>query len=367
MSTQRSIGVAILALALLIGCARKDAAPGETADGASHAVVAATTVLATSTPFTEQVIAIGTVEPRPGFVAVLSAPIATRVARVLVAAGQQVAKGEALIELEQSGFQSAVATAHAAQASARANRDRLQRLVDLGITPRRELDQASADLARADADATTAQRSLELSVLRSPIAGVVTRLNTTLGASVDPTQPLVEVADPSSVDVLLTVQPSDAARIVRGAKVELHASQRDDADSLGSGSVLDIAGVVDSATRSVAVRVRTTASQRVLRIGETLAGRIAIATRPNAVVIPLAALVPEGDGYKVFVVDSGGIAHARAVSVGGKTDAVAEIRSGLAAGERVVTYGAFGVEDGAKIVAPGTAAAVTPKESAATP
>jgi membrane fusion protein (multidrug efflux system) len=118
---------------------------------------------------------------------------------------------------------------------------------------------------------------------------------------------------------------------------------------LGSGAVVDVAAVVDSVTRGVAIRVRVTAPRRVLRIGETVAGRISVATRPNALVVPAAALVPEGDGFKVFVVDAQRVAHARAVTVGGRTDAAAEIVAGLTAGERVVTVGAYGVDDGARI------------------
>jgi membrane fusion protein (multidrug efflux system) len=70
------------------------------------------------------------------------------------------------------------------------------------------------------------------------------------------------------------------------------------------------------------------------------------------VTVPAAAIVPAagGEGFEVFVVDSGAVAHARPVQVGGRTEAVAEIVSGLKAGELVVTSGAYGVTDGARIV-----------------
>ena len=47
--------------------------------------------------------------------------------------------------------------------------------------------------------------------------------------------------------------------------------------------------------------------------------------------------------------DSAGIAHARAVTVGGRNESLAEILSGVAAGETVVTTGAYGVQDSARI------------------
>jgi multidrug resistance efflux pump len=66
------------------------------------------------------------------------------------------------------------------------------------------VEQAASEVAKARSEAVAARRSAQLSVLRSPIAGVVTRLTAVLGASVDVNQPLVEVADPSSLDVVFT-------------------------------------------------------------------------------------------------------------------------------------------------------------------
>jgi membrane fusion protein (multidrug efflux system) len=351
----------VAALIVVAGCARKGGAD-EAAKTDAHSEVAAETAVITTQSFTEVVGAIGTVVPRAGHVATLSAPAATRVANVLVATGQAVAKGDVLIELEQSGFQLALRSAAAAQLSARASRDRLKRLVDQGITPQRELDQAIADLAKADADVQEAQRMMDLSVLRAPIAGMVTRMSTSLGASVDPTTVLVEVADPATLDVLLSVQPADAARIKSGDHVALHPGQRATDAPLAAGEVVDVSGVVDSTSHSVTVRIRTTSSKRALRIGETLFGEIVVATRPRAVTVPIEALVPEGDGFKVFVVDSGEVAHTRVVTIGGKTDKVVEILTGLSAGDRVVTYGAFGVEDGARIVAAAQDSAAKPSK-----
>jgi hypothetical protein len=107
---------------------------------------------------------------------------------------------------------------------------------------------------------------------------------------------------------------------------------------------------VDTATRSVAVRVQAPTTTRPLRIGETVFGAIAVATKPAAIVVPLEALVPEGDEFHVFVVDANGVAHEREVKVGGKTSSTAEIIEGLKAGERIVTLGAYGVQDSSKVV-----------------
>jgi RND family efflux transporter MFP subunit len=172
-----------------------------------------------------------------------------------------------------------------------------------------------------------------------------------LGASADANQPLVEVADPATLDVVLAVTPADAARIHPESKLELWAGEREGGDSLGPGVVVQIGSAVDSATRTVPVRARATKPARTLRIGETVWARIEVGVQPNAVVVPVAALIPEGDRFKVFVVDQDDVAHSRAVVVAARSDSLAQISNGLKPGERVVAAGAYGVADSAKIVA----------------
>ncbi|HEY2026195.1 MAG TPA: efflux RND transporter periplasmic adaptor subunit [Gemmatimonadaceae bacterium] len=348
---------AVLGVALAAAACKK--AADAASDSTATPVVGAKTIVVTPQAFTETLGAIGNVVPRAGHQATLSAPVSARVAQIFVTTGQAVQAGQALIELDQAPFRAALQSAEAALNVAERANERQQRLANEDIVPRKDAEQAAADLAKARADAEAARRSAALSTLKSQIAGVVTRMSATLGAQADPGQPLVEVSDPNALDVLMNVTPTDAARVHTGAKVALSAGQSANGEALGIGSVVDISGTVDSTNRSVAVRVQAPTTRRPLRIGETIFGAIAVATHAAAIVVPLEALVPDADKFKVFVVDAKGIAHEREVTVGGKTDAVAEITDGLKAGERVVTYGAYGMQDSAK-VAPLTPAAAKP-------
>lgn len=337
--------------ALAVACGKGEA--GDTEDAKAPdvpPVVGVRTVVVSAQPFAETIGAIGGVAARPGHVAALSAPVATRVARVYVAPGERVRAGQPLVQLEQATLQAAAQSAAAALDAARLADERARRLAGEGIVPRKDVEQAAAALAKARADAVQARREAQLSVLRAPIAGVVTSMTATLGAAVDASQPLVEVTDPSALDVLLNVSPTDAARVRPGAAVALSAGQSTSGEPLGDGRVASVGAEVDTTTRGVLVRVLVPAARRTLRVGETVYGQITVATRPSAITVPVEALVPEGDGFKVFVVDAAGVAHARPVRVGGRTDKVAEITDGLTAGERVVTYGAYGVDDSAKVV-----------------
>jgi RND family efflux transporter MFP subunit len=331
-------------------CVLTEACRKNSEEESTDTAVPVHTVLVTTSPVTQTVGAFGTITARSGHIAALSAPTAARVVRVLVSVGDHVRISQPLVELDQGPIRAAAQSAATALRAAEQAQARAQRLAREGIIPRKEAEQAAADMAKARADAVAANRAAQLSVIRSPINGVVTQLQAVLGASADPTQPLVEVADPSATDIVLNVTPSAAGQIQTGAKVTLSSGEGANSEALGIGTVVDLSATVDPTTRSVGVRVRAPATRRPLRLGETIFGQIEVATHPMAITVPIAALVPVGDGFQVFVVDTASFAHARKVTVGTRTQTQAEITNGLSAGERIVTEGAYGLEDSVKVV-----------------
>ena len=344
MNRHAWVGIALAAISG--GCGRSG---GEQDVSREPGALGVATAVAMVQPFRQEISAIGMVMPRPDRFAALAPPGQTRVARIFVVAGQRVAKGDALIEFERGPFDAAAQSAEAALANAERAYARAVRLVQAGVLAQKDSGQAAADLAAAQSAAVTARRSQQLATLRAPLAGVVTRMNAVMGASVDANQTLVEVADPLALDVVFNVSPNEAGRIHAGDTVSVTSGEGAAGEALGHGMVTSIGAAVDSASRAVAVRTRLAAPARALRIGESVFGRIVTGLNPSAVVIPVDALVPEGDGYRIFVVDSAGIAHARAVTVGGRNESLVEILSGLSAGETVVTIGAYGVQDSARI------------------
>lgn len=353
MMLRRSSTRAVLGSAVVIGTLA--CRVGDEGSGASEArpAVVASTGVARVEPFTRVLPAIGTVVPRPGRYAALGAPAATRVASVHVAPGARVAAGQPLVEFEQQGFVASASAAEAALTAAERNYERARRLAGEGIVPRKDVEVAAADLASARTTALAARRARQLSILRSPVTGVVTRMTAVLGQSVDAGQVLVEVADPAAFDVVLALSPTEAADVQVGDSVSISAGERRGGAAIGRGVVASVGAALDTASRSVAARVVLTSGRRALRMGEAVYAEIAVETHPAAVVVPASAVVPEGGAYRVFVVNAQGVASARPVTLGGRTDDRVEILTGLRGGERVVTQGAFGVQDSARVVRPG--------------
>ena len=271
--------IILVVAALSAFACRKDDASDE---ASGPTAVSVKTVIVTAQPYTETVGALGTVAARAGHVALLSAPAPARIAQVLVSAGQRVGVGTQLVVFEQTPFREAAHAAEAALTTAQRSYDRAKTLSDAGIIPRKDLDAATSDLAKARNDMTIARRTEQLSILRSPINGVVTQMSAVLGASADVNQPLVEIADPSALDIVLGTTPALAAKVRPGNKVQLRAGQNATGESLGVGTVMDVGATVDSSARNVAIRATLPAAARPLRIGETIYGEIEVATRPNS-------------------------------------------------------------------------------------
>jgi RND family efflux transporter MFP subunit len=343
---RRKAGVALLVLIAALVIVRIMTRNTEDEDDLTPEV-AAETAVAVIKPLITRIDVLGTVEPRPGFSAQIGAPEQSPIVAIYVAIGDVVRAGQPLIQLDKSRFVARRVEADAALAAAQRAFERQQQLLASGIAPRKDLEAAAADLARARADLQQADRTESLATLRSPINGVITTLNATLAQPIDVGSPVVEVVDPRGLEIRFHLSPADAGRVTRGTKMIL--TEQDQQTSVASGTITGVSAAIDSATGAVDVRATISASVRPLKKGETLNGAIELSSAVSHVVVPADALVPEGDGMQVFVVDSAGIAHATPVQVGTRTRSEVQIITGLRGGEVVVTRGAYGITDGSRI------------------
>ena len=160
----------------------------------------------------------GTVSPLPDRDAQVAPQVAGRIMQLLVREGDRVSAGQPIARIDNavlvdqaSEAEAAVAKTRAERRNAEATRARVERVFEHGIAARQELDDAAtrADTARAgESEAETAakraRRQVERATVRSPLAGVVVRILRRSGELVDgtPSTPIVEVADPSHLELV---------------------------------------------------------------------------------------------------------------------------------------------------------------------
>lgn len=195
-----------------------------------------------------------------------------------------------------------------------------------------------------------AQANLAAAELTAPFAGTVTFHGTVEpGSGVTPGVPVFTVVDPGRMEFDAQVFESDIAAVekAQAATVSLDAFT-----NTFSGKVTRVqASPVTTGTGTVAfpVRVSVDAGDARLFQGMTGSADIEVKSIPDALVVPIEAVLTSGDAKSVLVLGADDVVHSRRVSVGASTDTSAQILSGLTAGENVVTTGASTIADGAHV------------------
>ena len=298
----------------------------------------------------------GVIAPPPKLDAVVSSPVAGRVAQVTVEEGDHVTAGQVIAMIEDPALPAGSLEANAAVTSAKAQKiaadqevARQERLVTAGIGARRDLDDAKAKQAAAAAEvAASAARSglagaqLARREIRAPRAGVVLHLQRKVGESVDGTAntPIAEIADLSVLELHAQVAPAALSPMREGMPATITVSG---VDKPITGQVVRVAPAVDSTTLLGLVRIQLATADNV-KVGVAATGDVAIAQRPG-LRVPASSLRRSVTGEDEVVVCAGSAASVRKVEVGNRGSAV-EIKDGIKPGESVVVDHVLGLEDG---------------------
>ncbi|MBX3173525.1 MAG: efflux RND transporter periplasmic adaptor subunit [Gemmatimonadaceae bacterium] len=239
-------------------------------------------------------------------------------------------------------------------AIARENFAREQRLESQGISSRKELLLAEAELRRGEAALRSTEERLAVLgaahdhgagaaySLIAPFAGTVVARNVSLGEAVGPADVLFTVADLSVVWIELDIFERDFARVRAGQSVVVTVTAYPGRRFLGR--LAYVGDVLDETKRTVRARVEIPNGHTALKPGMFATASIEVGgDGPALPVVPLAA-VQEVDGRRVVFVpgDAPGEFRPVPVELGDTVDGDrVVIRAGIQAGSRVVIAGAF--------------------------
>ena len=333
---------------------------------------------------------------------VVSAPLAGRVERIALKAGDRVAAGEAVARLlpaapafldarteselrerlgaaeaQQRRAQAEVLRLEAQRDQARADEERQARLAAAGFvspTAREQAalalrvaqralesgrfaqDAAAHDLAQARATLSRYRAGgAEASwVVTSPVSGVVLKVDQESEGVVAMGTPLVEIGDPRLLEAVVEILTQEAIALRPGmpARVEAGASapplaarvRRVEPAAFTKVSALG----VEEQRVNVLLDIDDPAAAKALGDGFAVEVSILTWSAESVLRVPTSALFRRGDGWAVFVVD-GGRAKIRAVQIGHRGPIDCEATSGLAEHDAVVAHPPASLADGAKV------------------
>ena len=292
----------------------------------------------------------GRVTFRPQAQSAVGATTAGRVVAVLVQAGQVVKAGAELLTIESADAGTARAALDQAATrlgSAESVFRRQVEMVEKGVGLEFERQEAEARLKEARAEHERARNAAELIgsgqgvrvTVRAPADGVVVAIRTAVGATVAPGgEALLELGDPTRLQVVAQVPEGDLRRIAVGQEAEVELP----------GIAARVAARVESFNPRVDPESRRAQVYLALarRIDGLRAGMLAqVALRAGTtagISVPVSAvLIKDGKRRVVYVERSDGAFEAREVRTGPNRDGRVAILQGLTEGDRVVVRGAL--------------------------
>ena len=245
-------------------------------------------------------------------------------------------------------YEAAVADASYKKANAR----RAAELAKPGVVSAAEAETQVGVAQVAEAQVATLAQQKSYEVLRAPFAGTVTARFADPGALVQAATgaqtgalPLVTIATPEKLRVYIYVPQRDAGFVKVGDKTEVTMPDR--ADVKIEGRVARRSDELDPKTRMMLVEVDLDNKDGRIVAGSFVTVTLTFATPPE-IVVPVEALVMQGQRASVFVLD-GDTVHARAVTVSDNDGSVVRLARGLQAGELVAVNLGDNVADGARV------------------
>lgn len=264
------------------------------------------------------------------------------------ATGTEASKGEALCDIDSELYGARLKQAQAAVELAGGDLDRARDNVKEGFVGKAALDRAELDYQNALASRIQARRAHADSRCEAPFAGVLVSRFVELHQAAAAGEPTVRVANLSRLEALVSIPEAEAAAYREGQRARFTAinGRNGGPPSFGRISSLDLA--VESRNRVVRARVQLDNRAGALRPG--MIGRVGILRRvhEDALVVASPTVLRLQEGTAVMAVRDS-LARQVPVTLGPSRGDSVVVLSGLAAGDRVITTGAFQVSDGTRV------------------
>jgi membrane fusion protein (multidrug efflux system) len=333
------LGVGLLSLL----CAACSDPEGDSQSPTANAAVAVVTAAATVQSMGIEIEAVGTTRANE------SVQVTSKASNVVTAIrfsdGDEVSRGEVLVEMDDAQAQAALAEAQAGLADSQSQYDRSRDLVTQEALSQADLDQIEAQVKAGQARVAAAQASLDDTVIRAAFDGRTGFRQVSVGSFVSPGTLITTLDDTSIIKLDFTVPENFLFMLRRGLAVSAQSAGLPNREF--TGEVTNIESRVDPVTRSITVRAEIPNADGALRQGMFMTVILDGEAEPT-LMVPEAAIVPEQGRIYVFVVRNGTVER-REVRIGKRRPGEVEVVEGLVENDRVIVEGTQNVRDGSVV------------------
>lgn len=281
-----------------------------------------------------------------------------RVAEIRFEEGDRVGRGDLLVVLERDEDQARVREAEARVVQVRRQLARQRELYDQGFVSAGEVERTDAALEEAKAALAIAREALDERGIEAPFAGVTGRRLVSPGAFLEAGSPITRLTQMHPLDLLFEVPGRQLGGLRPG--LEVRATTPAYPDVVFTGDLTFIGTELDAGTRTLPLEATLPNPDARLRPGMFMDVTLVLGEH-ETLTVPESAVINQGPSQLVYRLeggergagsgdgegsDGGPRVSRQPVETGVRRDGWVEIRSGLAAGDRVVTRGQAVLSDG---------------------
>jgi len=276
----------------------------------------------------------------------LSAEMPGTVTAVLVRPGDKVTKGQVLATLDDRAVHQQLEALNAQKEMAVTMYNRQKNLWDQKIGSEVQFIQAKTQKESMEKQYASLQEQWNMTRIKSPINGTVDVVNIKIGSAVAPGFPSVRVVNLTNMKVKAEVAESYISKVKRGNDVVIFFPDLNKEIK----TKLDYSGqAINTLNRTFNVEVRLSPKDGEFHPNQVAVLKIADYTAPNVYIVPVGAVQKSTDGEFIYIaMNENGktVAKRKTVASGMTYNGLAEIKSGLSPGDKVITTGYQNVIEG---------------------
>ncbi|MBW2712270.1 MAG: efflux RND transporter periplasmic adaptor subunit [Deltaproteobacteria bacterium] len=278
------------------------------------------------------------------------------------AEGMAFEEGAELYHLHDEEFRARLAEADAILRLKEAVYARTRDLVERQAASKADLDRAAAERDIAKAGVDLARLNVERTVVRAPWAGSIGLSLVFPGDRVDEETELIPMDHVNQLQVIFSVHEQAVGKVEQGFVIHFEVAPYP--GELFEGKIFYIAPTIDFETRRLTLKALVENSNGRLKPGLFTKIRADLGERPNALMIPEAAVVYDRTGTFVWQVREDGeevFGERVPVKLGMRLPGRVEVIEGLSLNDRVVSAGTHKVFPGVPLNPVASSRKVQPK------
>jgi membrane fusion protein, multidrug efflux system len=268
------------------------------------------------------------------------------VTRITFNEGQYVTKGTPLLYLNDDELQAQHQRLEYTQKLFESQENRQKQLLAREAISQEEYDIVLNQYNTTLSDLKLVEAQLAKTIVRAPFNGILGLRQVSEGSVIGTSDIIANFVNIDPIKIEFSIPERYANQVTAGSEIFF---SNEAAQEEVIGKVYAFENQIDAATRTLKLRAESPNKGRKFLPGMFVRIRYVLGETEDAFMVPSEAIIPELQGYKVFVVGADSKAEERSVEIGTRTDTQVQILSGLNEGDLVLTTGVLQAATGTPV------------------